>query len=331
VTSDWERFMSRALALAESPDAPRGLNPRVGCVIVDDSGVVGEGYHRGAGTAHAEVDALGRCVRSPRGATAVVTLEPCAHVGRTGPCSQALIEAGVARVVFAQSDPTPEASGGAEALCEAGVVVESGVLRVEAESINADWTFMKSRGRPFVILKLAGSLDGRVDSAGPDRLLLTGPEAQARVHALRAEVDAIAVGSGTLVADDPRLTVRQASNPSRPLRVVLGVTAVPDEARVRDGEAEFLQIVERDPRAALAALAARGIQRLLLEGGPTVAAAYLEAGVVDEVRWFVSPLLVGQGTSALSGLTSQIALDVISVDVVGEDVCIRGVPATRGA
>jgi len=233
--------------------------------------------------------------------------------------------------VFAQSDPTPEASGGAEALREAGVVVESGVLRVEAESINADWTFMKSRGRPFVILKFAGSLDGRVDSAGTERLLLTGPEAQARVHALRAEVDAIAVGSGTLVADDPRLTVRQASNPSRPLRVVLGVTAVPDEARVRDGEAEFLQIVERDPHAALAALASRGIQRLLLEGGPTVAAAYLEAGVVDEVRWFVSPLLVGQGTSALSSLTSQIALDVISVDVVGEDVCIRGVPATRGA
>lgn len=322
--------MSRALDLAVSDDAPRGLNPRVGCILVSDEIVIGEGHHRGAGRAHAEVDALRSCTQSPRGATAIVTLEPCAHTGRTGPCTEALIEAGVARVVYAQADPTSEASGGAQRLREAGIEVISGVLIEQAEAINADWTFMKRHGRPRVILKFAGSLDGKVDSAGRERLLLTGKEAQSRVHQLRAQVDAIAVGSGTLLADDPSLTVRGLEVGVQPVRVILGSSEIPEDARVWQSDSEIVRITQRNPGLALGELAARGIQRVLLEGGPTVAAAYLDAGVVDQVIWFVSPILVGRGTDALKGLASQWDLDVIAVDVVGEDICISGVPVSRG-
>jgi diaminohydroxyphosphoribosylaminopyrimidine deaminase / 5-amino-6-(5-phosphoribosylamino)uracil reductase len=322
--------MSEALALAVSDDAPRGVNPRVGCVLVRDSRVIGHGYHRGAGSAHAEVAALSAATESPRGATAVVTLEPCAHVGRTGPCAEALIEAGISRVVFAQPDPTPQAAGGAERLREAGIEVVAGVLLEQAVSVNADWVFMKAHGRPHVTLKLAGSLDGRVDSAGADRLILTGAIAQEQVQRLRARVDAIAVGTGTIVADDPRLTVRGLDAPASPLRVVLGSSPVAADARVLADDAEVMLITRRDPRSALTLLADRGIQTLLLEGGPMVAAAYLEAGVVDEVHWYVSPLLVGEGPMALNGLGVQMGLDVTSVDVVGEDVRIIGIPAARG-
>ncbi len=322
--------MSEALALAVSVDAPRGVNPRVGCVLVRDSRVIGRGYHRGSGTVHAEVAALAAATESPSGATAVVTLEPCAHVGRTGPCADALIEAGISRVVFAQPDPTEQAAGGAERLRAAGIEVVTGVLLEQALAVNADWSFVKLHGRPHVTLKLAGSLDGRVDSAGGERLILTGAEAQEQVQVLRASVDAIAVGTGTIAADDPQLTVRGLDVSPAPLRVVLGSAPVAADARVRAAGAEVMLITERDPQSALSLLADRGIQRLLLEGGPTVAAAYLEAAVVDEVHWYVSPLLVGQGPMALNGLRVQMGLDVTGVDVVGEDVRIIGIPAVRG-
>ncbi len=318
--------MRRALEVAVCDDAPRGLNPRVGCVLVKDSRIIGEGHHRGAGTPHAEVDALLSADVSPRGATAVVTLEPCAHFGRTGPCADALIEAGVSRVVFAQADPTAEASGGADKLRDAGIEVISGVLLEEATGVNKDWMFVKSTGRPFVTLKLAGSLDGRVDSTGSERLKLSGPQAQAAVHQLRARVDAIAVGAGTLAADDPQLTARGVGVRSQPLRVILGSGSIPPKARVLEAAGQSLIVTERDPHLALEELARLGVQHLLLEGGPTVASAYLDAGVVDEVHWYVSAILVGSGAQALTSLSSQIALDVASVDVVGEDVCIVGVP-----
>lgn len=322
--------MSRALELALSADAPRGANPRVGCVLVRESRIIGEGHHRGAGTPHAEIDALTFASEDPRGATAVVTLEPCAHVGRTGPCADALIDAGVARVVFALSDPTIEASGGAQRLVSAGVDVVSGVLEAEAREVNADWIFMKAHGRPHVTLKMAGSLDGKVDAAGGERLLLTGARAQSAVQQIRSRVDAIAVGYRTLVVDDPRLTVRGVDVDRPPLRVILGRGPVPPGARVLQSPGETVILDERDPASALTALADRGIQRLLLEGGPTVAAAYLEAGLVDEVCWFVSPILVGAGVQAIGELSSQVALDVIAVDLVGEDVRITGVPVVSG-
>jgi len=321
--------MRRALELAVCDDAPRGLNPRVGCVLVKDFRIIGEGHHRGAGTPHAEVDALLSADESILGATAIVTLEPCAHYGRTGPCADALIEAGVSTVVFAQDDPTSEASGGAGRLRDAGIEVISGVLLEEATSVNADWMFVKSTGRPFVTLKLASSLDGKVDSIGSERLVLTGPQAQVSVHQLRARMDAIAVGAGTLAADDPRLTVRGVDLRSQPLRVILGSGSIPPDARVLEAAGEALVVTERDPRLALEELARRGIQRVLLEGGPIVAASYLDAGIVDEVYWYISAILVGSGTGALTSLSAQIALDVTGIDVVGEDVCIVGVPIRR--
>jgi diaminohydroxyphosphoribosylaminopyrimidine deaminase/5-amino-6-(5-phosphoribosylamino)uracil reductase len=293
--------------------------------------VIGVGQHRGAGTPHAEIEALSSCSENPAGATAVVTLEPCAHTGRTGPCADALIESGITRVVFAMADPTPAASGGADRLRAAGVEVIDGVLSREAELINVDWSFMKLHDRPHVTLKLAGSLDGRVDSSLAERLILTGPEAQSSVHRLRAQVDAIAVGSGTVMADDPQLSVRGVEVTAQPVRVVLGSSSIPAGARIRGGESQMLVIEEKDPRLALSQFAERGIQRLLLEGGPRVAAAYLEAGVIDEIQWFVAPILVGTGTAALSGLSCSITLDVTSVDLMGEDVRIIGVPASRGA
>ena len=323
--------MRTALDAAVRNDAPRGLNPRVGCVLVKESRVIGVGQHRGAGTPHAEIDALNSSIENPVGATAVVTLEPCAHTGRTGPCADALIESGVTRVVFAMADPTPAASGGAARLRSAGVEVFEGVLRVEAESVNADWSFMKLHHRPHVTLKLASSLDGKVDSLLDERLILTGPAAQSSVHMLRAQVDAIAVGSGTVIADDPQLSVRGIDVTVQPVRVVLGSSPCPEGARLRGGDSPMLVIDEKDPRIALAQLAERGIQRLLLEGGPTVASAYLEAGVIDEVQWFVAPILVGTGTAALTGLPWPITLDVSNVDLIGEDVRIIGVPASRGA
>jgi len=331
VSGPWDSYMSRALELAVSADAPRGVNPRVGCVLVHDSRVIGEGHHRGAGTAHAEVAALRDCGELPADVTAVVTLEPCAHTGRTGPCADALIEAGVSRVVFALNDPTRLASGGAQRLRDAGIEVISGVMVAQAEAVNADWTFMKRHGRPHVTVKLAGSLDGKVDSDGRDRLILTGPQAGASVHLLRSQMDAIAVGSGTVGADDPELSVRGVEVRKQPLRVVLGTSDIPKGARIHAGDSTVLQITKRDPGSALGELAANGIQRVLLEGGPTVAAGYLEAGVVDEVHWFVSPILVGCGIEALRGLASEFALDVTSVDVLGEDVRIIGVPARRGS
>jgi diaminohydroxyphosphoribosylaminopyrimidine deaminase / 5-amino-6-(5-phosphoribosylamino)uracil reductase len=323
--------MREALALAASPDAPFGENPRVGCVLLaDDGSVVGRGHHRGAGTPHAEVMAIRDAGDRAAGATAVVTLEPCRHVGRTGPCTQALLDAGVRAVVFAQADPSAEAGGGGEVLRSAGLDVLGGVLSSEAEHVNEAWTFAVRHGRPMVTWKSAVSLDGRVAGAdgGPTRI--TGDAAHALVHELRAQVGAIIVGTGTVLVDDPALTVRI---PDRalahpPLRVVMGSREVPATARVRDGSAPTAFVVERDPRVVLADLFARGVRHALLEGGPTLAAAFLEAGVIDRVDWFLAPLLLGDGPVALpplgGGRTGATGVDVEDVSVVGEDVRIVG-------
>ncbi|MEB0267804.1 bifunctional diaminohydroxyphosphoribosylaminopyrimidine deaminase/5-amino-6-(5-phosphoribosylamino)uracil reductase RibD, partial [Cryobacterium sp. 10I5] len=204
-----EHLMRRALSLAANGPAT-GPNPRVGCLIVDADGtVLAEGWHRGAGTAHAEVDALAHLpAGAARGATAIVTLEPCNHTGRTGPCSVALIEAGVNRVVYAVSDPGHASSGGAERLRAAGVEVVGGVLAVEAEAFLADWLVAARLGRPFVTLKWASSLDGRAAAADGSSRWITGIDARLDVHRRRAGSDAILVGTGTVLADDPALTAR---------------------------------------------------------------------------------------------------------------------------
>lgn len=319
--------MREALALAQSPEAPFGENPRVGCVLVADDGtVVGRGFHRGAGTPHAEAAALADAGAAARGATAVVTLEPCRHTGRTGPCTQALIDAGVARVVFAQADPTDHAGGGAAVLAAAGVEVVAGVLVDHAARVNAEWTFAVQHGRPFVTWKCATSLDGRVagPNGGPTRI--TGDAARERVHELRAQVGAIIVGTGTALTDDPALTVRHPHLSAAPLRVVVGSRPLPASAAVLDESAPTLLTAQSDPQALVADLYDRGVRHALLEGGPTLAAAFLEARLIDRVEFHVAPVLLGDGPVALPAAHAGQAhgVDVEAVEVVGEDVRIVG-------
>ena len=322
--------MREALALAQSPDAPYGENPRVGCLILAPGGeVVGRGHHRGAGTPHAEVVALAEAGPRAAGATAIVTLEPCRHTGRTGPCTQALLDAGITVVVFGQPDPTDEAGGGGEVLRAAGVEVHGGVLAHEAEAVNAEWTFAVRHGRPFVTWKCAVSLDGRVAGADGGPTPITGAAARAAVHDLRSRVGAIIVGTGTVLTDDPALTVRRpgASATTQPLRVVVGSRPIPRSARVLDDAAPTLVTAERDPRVLLDDLYERGVRHALLEGGPTLASAFLAAAVIDRVEWYVAPVILGAGPVALPAQAAGAAprgVDVISVDVVGEDVRVIG-------
>lgn len=326
----WDGPMREALALAQSPDAPFGENPRVGCVLLAPSGeVVGRGYHRGAGTPHAEVVALADAGPHAVGATAVVTLEPCRHTGRTGPCTQALLDAGVSVVVYGQPDPTDEAGGGGDVLRAAGIEVHGGVLDDEAESVNVEWTFAVGHGRPFVTWKCAMSLDGRVAGVDGGPTPITGAPARAEVHDLRSRVGAIVVGTGTVLTDDPQLTVRRPGEDmaAPPLRVVAGSRSIPEGARVLDDSAPTLLTAERDPHALLADLYARGVRHVLLEGGPTLAAAFLAATVVDRVEWFVAPVVLGAGPVALATPVpgaAPLGVDVLTVDLVGEDVRVVG-------
>jgi diaminohydroxyphosphoribosylaminopyrimidine deaminase / 5-amino-6-(5-phosphoribosylamino)uracil reductase len=326
----WESFMDRALELAAHPSAPRGENPRVGCVIVDERGVVvGEGWHAGAGTAHAEVVALGQAGDRSIGATAVVTLEPCNHHGRTGPCSQALIDAGITRVVFAQADPTSDASGGAQVLEDAGVSVFAGIRKDEARAINREWTIAAARGWPFVTAKCAISLDGRVAGSHGQPVELTGAEANRHSHELRARVQAIVVGTQTVINDDPQLTIRNAEIPvtGQPLRVVVGHRELPANARIFDDSAPSLQIREHDPRVILAELYNRGSRHVLLEGGPTLLRAFVEAGLVDELVWLVSGVWLGGGPRALpEGARLDVHAAVVESAALGQDVLMHMIP-----
>jgi diaminohydroxyphosphoribosylaminopyrimidine deaminase/5-amino-6-(5-phosphoribosylamino)uracil reductase len=325
--------MRRALSLAVTEGVPRSPNPRVGCVLLDADGrTIAEGFHRGAGTAHAEAAALAEAGTAARGATAVVSMEPCDHTGRTGPCSQALIEAGVARVVFGQSDPNPRAAGGERRLAAAGVEVVGGVLAEEAAAVNEAWTFAVSHGRPMVTWKVASTLDGRIAAADGSSRWITGPEARAQVHALRAEVDAVLVGTGTVLADNPALTVRTPDGrlaERQPLRVVMGRRSIPEGAALRDGRADLRVFPTESPADVLAALGADGVQHVLLEGGPTLAAAFVREGLVDRVIWYLAPKLLGSGHAAVGGLgvpgiDQAIGLEITAVSRVGQDVRLDG-------
>jgi diaminohydroxyphosphoribosylaminopyrimidine deaminase/5-amino-6-(5-phosphoribosylamino)uracil reductase len=320
--------MHRAIALACSEGAVRSSNPRVGCVILDQAGqVVGEGFHRGAGTAHAEVVALLEAGPRARGGTAVVSLEPCRHVGRTGPCTRALLEAGIARVVFAQSDPTEQARGGGRELAAAGVQVVGGVLESEAAQVNRAWTHWQVTGMPLVTAKCAMSVDGRVGGRSGEPIAITGPAARSWMHRYRAEVDAICIGTGTVRSDDPLLTARDMNGAllaSQPLRVVIGERGVPTQARIRGPEAPTLFMSTRNLAEVLDELQVRQVQHLLVEGGPTLCTAFLRAGLVDEVLWWIAPSILGAGPPALGPLADPLAVDVHGVDRIGEDVLVRG-------
>ncbi len=329
-----EDHMRAALALARRGPVP-DPNPRVGCVLVRDGRVIGEGYHRGSGTPHAEVAALSAADGPVAGATAYVTLEPCAHHGRTGPCAEALIAAGVARVVYAQADPNPDASGGGAVLRDHGVGVEAGLLADEAIAVNRAWTIAMRQGRPMVTWKVAGTLDGYAAAADRTSRWITGAAARDDVHRMRAEVGAVLVGTGTALADDPSLTVRLPDHDGpQPLRVVMGRTAIPPESRVLDGSAPHLIITEHNPDGALKALWSRRIRHVLLEGGPTLAAAFLRAGLVDEVVAYIAPKVLGEGRAVLGSLgvgtiADAITMDLLDVRRIGDDVRLVLRPNTR--
>lgn len=360
-----------ALALAGHGPA-HGPNPRVGAVLLGaDGAYLGEGWHLGAGTPHAEVVALADAAtrgHDPRGATMVVTLEPCNHTGRTGPCTEAIVGAGVARVVFSVVDPNPVAAAGAARLAGAGVDVVGGVLADEGRAVLGPWWLAVSRGRPYVTVKVATTLDGRVAAADGTSRWITSPESRAHAHALRAQVDAIAVGTTTALTDDPALTARDrvrglcreegVPSPSQtphsvdgtprpdgacrpeavlashqPLRVVVGHRDVPPGAALRGPGGELVQVRSHDPADVLAALAQREVRHLLVEGGPTLAAAFLRAGLVDEVHAYVAPVLLGAGPSAVGDLgigtvAEALRLDVTSTERLGPDVFLALRPAS---
>ncbi|WP_068115020.1 bifunctional diaminohydroxyphosphoribosylaminopyrimidine deaminase/5-amino-6-(5-phosphoribosylamino)uracil reductase RibD [Nocardioides dokdonensis] len=349
--------MRRALELAATPGVPLHPNPRVGCVLLAPDGtVVAEGHHRGAGTPHAEADALARAGGAARGSTAVVTLEPCDHTGRTGPCSRALVEAGVRRVVLAQRDPNPLAAGGVATLRAAGVEVETGLLEAEARELNRVWSFAVERGRPFVTWKLATTIDGRSAAADGTSRWVSGTASRRDTHRLRALADTMLVGTGTVAVDDPLLTVRDAEDrplPRQPLRVVMGERDLDPRRRVLQPvegvlDAPTLHLRTRDPREALAALAARERRHVFLEGGPTLAAAFLAAGLVDEVVAYVAPFFLGAGHAAVADLGIRTISDawrpqvtdvtVLEPVVAGEQPDVRftlvphaqPIPTTRG-
>ena len=369
---------SRELAtLTEAFDLARlgpahGPNPRVGCVLLADDGVVlATGFHRGAGTPHAEVDALANARAAghdTRGATAVVTLEPCNHTGRTGPCSQALLDAGVRRVVFAVADPNPSAAGGAAHLRAAGVetvgpraratdvtpvpaptveqastgdhasMVKHASTGTDAEAegraLLRAWLTSVERGRPFVTLKTATSLDGRIAAADGSSRWITSEHSRTHAHALRAEVDAILVGTGTALTDDPSLTARTPDGSlasHQPVRVVVGHRDIPADAAVRGPGGELVHLRTHDVTEALAALQAREIRHVLVEGGPTLAAEFLRAGVVDELHAYIAPVLLGAGKSAVGdlGVTTigdALRWDTREVHRLGPDVLVVAVP-----
>jgi diaminohydroxyphosphoribosylaminopyrimidine deaminase/5-amino-6-(5-phosphoribosylamino)uracil reductase len=329
-----ERFMRDALELArQGPSVDP--NPRVGAVVTDADGrVVGRGYHQGAGTPHAEAMALAEAGAAARGGTAVVTLEPCNHTGRTRPCSAALLAAGVARVVYAQADPNPKAAGGAATLRAAGVSVEAGPLTQEAAELNPAWSFAVTHGRPRVVWKFAATLDGRSAAADGSSQWITGPDARADVHRLRSEAGAVLVGTGTVLADDPRLTVRQPDGTLRgqqPLRVVMGRRDLPATARVLDDTAPTWHARTHDPAEVLHGLAERGVRQVWLEGGPTVAAAFVAAGLVDEVVAYLAPTLLGSGRSAvadlgISTLGQALKLRLDEATIIGSDLRVRATP-----
>jgi diaminohydroxyphosphoribosylaminopyrimidine deaminase/5-amino-6-(5-phosphoribosylamino)uracil reductase len=349
--------MARALELARLGLATTDPNPRVGCVIAAGERVVGEGWHRRAGEPHAEVFALQAAGEAARGATAYVTLEPCCHHGRTPPCADALVAAGIGRVVYAMRDPNPRVDGGGAArLAAAGVAVEGGVLECEAMELNRGFASRMTRGRPWVAVKLAASLDGGTALPGGESRWITGEAARADVQRLRARSSAVMTGSGTVIADDPRLDVRLPGTERQPLRVVLDsrlrtppgarILAPPGTALIlcseaepgraaalREAGAEVLAVGSSaggvDLAAALAALAARQVNELLVECGAGLAGALLSAGLADELLLYLAPTLLGRGARPLAeletpaSLAGRLQFSIVESQDVGGDLLLR--------
>ena len=344
--------MARALALAARGLYTTTPNPRVGCVVVKDGVVIGEGWHARAGEAHAEVAALADAEtkgRDASGATLYVTLEPCNRHGRTPPCVDALLRANVARVVAAMQDPNAAQGGGAERLRAAGVRVEVGLMEAEASAQNVGFVSRMTRGRPWLRTKLAASIDGRTALAGGESRWITGAAARADGHAWRARACAIVTGVGTVLHDDPQLTVRDVATTRQPLRVFVDRRAdTPARARVLDGgnalivtagarnaawpdATEWLAMPDGEDRVDLAALmhalAARGINEVHVEAGAKLNGALLHAGLIDELLIYVAPAIIGdpargmfEWVDPLASLANRVNMEWTSVERIGDDL-----------
>lgn len=356
-------YMQLALELAVQGRGRTSPNPMVGAVVVRDGHVVGRGYHARAGAPHAEIGALEEAGEQARGATLYVTLEPCCHHGRTGPCTEAVIAAGISRVVMAMEDPNPRVSGqGAQRLQAAGIEVARGVLEQEAQRLNEVFIKYMGTGLPYVILKTATSLDGKIATVTGESQWITGPRAREFVHQLRDRYDAILVGIGTVLADNPSLTTRLPRGQGQdPVRVILDTRArTPVGARVVTQASDAVTIIVTTPGAPaekvrqlreagvqvlempgidagvnlpmlLVELGRRGITSLLVEGGARVNGSFIENNLVDKVYWFLAPKLIGGdqapgalGGRGLSALSEAPVIEDISMHRFGADICIEG-------
>jgi len=304
-------YLERAIELAEHGRGTTPPNPVVGAVVVAGGEVVGEGWHERKGGLHAEVIALRAAAERARGATLYVTMEPCTHHGSTPPCTDAVVQAGIARVVVGSLDPNPKAAGGLDLLAAAGVEVEH-ADSFEARAQNEAWRTWVAAGRPFVTLKLGVTLDGRVTV--PGSRWVTGEESRRRVHELRAASDAVAVGMGTVRTDDSRLDARGVDVAEQPRRLAFGHGPLPagSELELHSGTLED----------ELRALGRDGVQSLLLEGGPTLATAFLECDLVDRLLFFVAPTIAGEGPLLLGALSRPIDLHRLRAEQVGADVLL---------
>ena len=341
-------LMRRALALAEKGLWSTTPNPRVGCVLAQGERVVGEGWHEAAGAPHAEANALAAAGSAARGAAAFVTLEPCNHHGRTPPCAEALVQAGVARVVAAIRDPNPEAHHGGETLAAAGIRFEHGLLQDEARELNLGFFSRLTRGRPWVRMKIAATLDGRTALADGRSQWITGTDARVDGHRWRARACAVLTGIGTVKADDPRLTVREVATPRQPLRVVVDSRLeISGSARILQGGNTIVfcarpgtapggteTIALTNPQGKvdlpkmLEELARRGVNELHVEAGLRLNGSLLREGCVDELLLYLNPSLLGDGAQGMfhlppfDALEARPKLSIRSVDRVGDDLRI---------
>lgn len=331
-----ERTMRHAMTLATRGPRSR-VNPQVGCVILSPSGErLAEGWHRGAGTPHAETDALATLTpEQTRGATAVVTLEPCNHTGTTGPCAQALIDAGISRVYFGAHDPNPVASGGMARLENAGVAVTGGILEAEVSDLMHRWLTATHHQRPFITVKWAASLDGRAAAADGTSRWITGTAARQHVHEQRAQHDAIVVGTGTVLADNPSLTARGDGGEllsEQPVPVVVGERDIPADSELAAHPHEVVHHRGRDIPALLTDLWSRDIRSIYVEGGPTLASAFLAAGLVDELHVYTAPILLGGPRLAVTDvgvgtITEAHHYRFVSLHSLGDDALLIARPA----
>jgi diaminohydroxyphosphoribosylaminopyrimidine deaminase / 5-amino-6-(5-phosphoribosylamino)uracil reductase len=334
-TRQFEPMMHRALELALLGPA-YGANPQVGAIILDkDLNIIAEGWHKGAGTPHAEVDALSKLPNGvPAGSTAVVTLEPCNHTGRTGPCAVALIEAGISRVVYASKDPGDESANGAKTLTDAGVEVIQGVLEKEADEQSVIWLTAMKKQRPYITLKWAQTLDGRTAATDKTSKWISGSVSREDVHLRRSNLDAILVGTGTVKYDNPDLTARKPDGSRyehQPLRVVVGMSELDQSLRVFNEDAPTVQLKTQDVRDVVSQLWDRGMRHILVEGGAQLASEFISLGLFDEILIYQAPLLVG-GTNVavteigVATMANAVELDFVEVKQLGADVFMRAIP-----